>query len=211
MDNENNNSASESFVSDVIKANRKNKPSKANKFASSIFDVAEMFAICAAVVLLVFTFCARLTMVDGQSMEDTLHDGEFILIQSALYTPTRGDIVVIHDPSANGHNKPLIKRVIAVGGDTLDIDFETWTVTVNGEVVDESDYITLKGIESSWTLYTYPMQIKEGYIFVMGDNRNNSSDSRMIGQIDERCVVGKAIVRVMPLDKFTLFKNPLED
>ena len=182
------------------------KQSGAKKLASSIFDIAEMFAVCAAIVLIVFTFCARLTMVDGSSMEDTLHNGEFILIRSIGYTPERGDIVVVDNPTAGHYAHPLIKRVIAVGGDTLDIDFETWTVTVNGEVVDESEYITLKGTTTTANLQ-FPITIKEGHVFVMGDNRNNSADSRVaqIGQIDERCVVGKAAVRIMPLAKFTVF------
>ena len=133
-------------------------------FASSVFDIAEMFAICAAVVLIIFTFVARLTVVDGKSMEPTLYNNEYILIRSVGYEPKRGDIVVVNIPSSTGHyDHPLIKRVIAVGGDTLDIDFDTWSVYVNGEKLDES-YINY---EAGTTMrgkggFEFPMTLPEG-------------------------------------------------
>lgn len=180
---------------------------KKGGLASSVYDVAEMFAICATVVLLLFTFVARLTVVDGGSMEQTLHEGEFMLIRSVAYKPQRGDIVVIDDPTAGPYAHPLIKRVIAVGGDTVDIDFSTWTVTVNGEVLDESAYRYLDPNARLTAEYEFPITIEEGHIFVMGDNRHHSADSRLrvIGQIDERCVVGKAALRVLPFSRITLF------
>ena len=180
--------------------------------AASIFDIVEMFAICAAVVLLIFTFIARLTVVEGPSMETTLFQNEFILIRSIGYEPKRGDIVVVNDPTAGSYAHPLIKRVIALGGDTLDIDFTTWTVTVNGEVVDESKYRHLDTGALLTSDYKFPITIGEGKVFVMGDNRNHSADSRTsaIGQIDERCVVGQAAVRLFPINKFTVFKNPFD-
>ena len=104
------------------------------------------------------------------------------------------------------YNKPIVKRVIATAGQTVDIDFSTWTLTVDGVVIDEP-YIKLTTDQQITSDWTYPMQIPEGYIFVMGDNRNHSADSRCrdIGLIDERCVVGKAFVRVFPLNRFTVF------
>ena len=192
----------------------KSKTQQKRSGAASIFDIAEMFAICAAVVLVIFTFVARLTVVEGPSMETTLHENEFILVRSLCYEPKKGDIVVVNDPTAGVYSHPLIKRVIAVGGDTVDIDFSTWTLTVNGEVVDESKYRNLDVSASTITSdFTFPMTIKEGHIFVMGDNRNHSADSRAasIGQIDERCVVGKAAVRLFPINRFTVFENPYEE
>lgn len=189
------------------------KDPKKQSFAASIYDIAEMFALCAAVVLIIFTFFARLTVVDGQSMEKTLHDQEFILVRSIGYEPKRGDIVVFNIPNFGGRDdKPLIKRVIAVGGDTLDIDFDTWTVTVNGEVVDESAYFDNATKATLRAGYELPKVIEDGHIFVMGDNRNNSHDSRQpdIGQVDVRCVVGKAAVRLFPLKQFTVFGDPYE-
>ena len=190
---------------------KKDVPEK--NLAASIFDIAEMFAICAAVVLIIFAFVARLTVVEGPSMETTLFKNEFILIRSLGYEPKKGDIVVGDDPSvAEGYRHPLIKRVIAVGGDEVDIDFSTWTVKVNGEVIDESKYIHLDPNSVVTSSFQYPLKIEEGKVFVMGDNRNHSADSRDhgIGQIDARCVVGKATARLLPLNKFTVFENPYE-
>ncbi len=183
------------------------KKSAKGSLISSVYDIAEMFAICATVVLLIFTFVARLTVVEGTSMVQTLHEGEFMLVRSIAYKPERGDIVVVDDPTAGPYAHPLIKRVIAVGGDTLDIDFQTWTVTVNGEVLDESAYRYLDPNAFLTAEYEFPITIKEGHVFVMGDNRHHSADSRIrvIGQIDERCVVGKAAIRVLPLSKFKYF------
>lgn len=188
-------------------ASGKSRKKAKGSFIASVYDVAEMFAICATVVLLIFTFIARLTVVEGTSMVQTLHEGEFMLVRSLGYKPERGDIVVIDDPTAGPYAHPLIKRVIALGGDTLDIDFETWTVTVNGEVIDESEYLYLDPTRILTAEYEFPITIKEGHVFVMGDNRHNSADSRIrvIGQIDERCVVGKAAIRVLPFSKLKYF------
>lgn len=177
------------------------------KIAASVFDVVEMFVICTMVILLVFSYIARLTVVEGTSMEDTLHDKDYLIVQGIGYTPHRGDIVVIHKISAPSYPKPIIKRVIAVGGDTVDIDFDTWTVYVNGEAIDEP-YTNLE----SGVLYSdlkFPLTVDEGKIFVLGDHRNHSSDSRVaqLGQIDERCVVGRAIFRILPFDKIGVIER----
>lgn len=185
----------------------------ATKFAeqartvSSIFDVVEMIAVCATCILLIFSFCFRLTVVDGPSMNNTLQNGDYLIVQSIAYKPERGDIVVIQDPTATGYTKPLVKRIIAMGGDTVDIDFSTWTVTVNGEVIDESEYLYLAKDTTLTSNYDFPITIEEGNIFVMGDNRNHSADSRVtnIGQIDERCIVGGAIMRILPVSQFRFF------
>lgn len=176
---------------------------KKSKILWDLFDFLEIFVVCSAIVVILFSFVGRLTVVEGESMENTLIDGDFLVIRSAFYEPKQGDIVVIHDTSNLGiYGEPLVKRVIAVGGQTIDIDFETWTVTVDGKVLDEP-YIKLTGptLTSAWE---YPLTVPENEIFVMGDNRNHSGDSRayQVGTIDKRCVVGKAIMRVFPLDSF---------
>ena len=139
-------------------------------------------------------------------MENTLLAGDYLLVSDIAYTPQAGDIVVVHNVGLRHYNKPIVKRVIATAGQTVDIDFSTWTLTVDGAVIDEP-YIKLTTDQQLTSDWTYPMQIPEGYIFVMGDNRNHSADSRCrdIGLIDERCVVGKAFVRVFPLSRFTVF------
>lgn len=174
---------------------------------SNIYDILEMFAACAAAILIAFTFIARLTVVDGPSMNKTLTDGDYVIVSSLGYKPERGDIVVVQDPTARGYTKPLIKRLIAVGGDTVDIDFSTWTVTVNGEVLDESEYLYLADDAVFTSNYKFPITVEEGNIFVMGDNRNHSADSRLsaIGQIDERCLVGRAVLRILPFNSIRIF------
>ena len=95
----------------------------------------------------------------------------------------------------------------------VDIDYTTWTLTVDGKVVDESAYRYLDPMrDDNRYPRNFPITVEEGHVFVLGDNRRNSADSRVeeIGQIDERCIVGKVYARIFPLDRFTTFKNPYE-
>lgn len=193
------------FIEDAPESDT--KPQKGSGVASGIFDIFEMFAICTAVILLLFTYVARLTVVDGESMMDTLMNNDYLIVQELGYTPKRGDIVVLQKMNAGSYKNPLIKRVIAVGGDTVDIDFDTLTVYVNGEALDEP-YCNLEGATLT-TVTELPLTVEEGKIFVLGDHRNHSADSRRaeIGQIDERCVVGRAVLRVLPLENFKILKR----
>lgn len=149
-------------------------------------------------LVLVFTFGVRVVAVDGISMNPTLWEGDRLLLQSMGYTPKHGDVVVID--GYNGLGRPLVKRVIAVGGDTLDIDFSTGTVTRNGEVLQE-DYIA----EPTYLNYdvSFPVTVPPGYVFVMGDNRQHSNDSRSteVGFIDQRDILGRVLFRVFPLQQ----------
>ena len=154
---------------------------------------ALIFAL--AVLVIVFVFFVRAVAVDGISMEPTLQGGDRLLVQSIGYTPQRGDVVVI-DGYIN-YGKPLVKRVIGLGGDVVDIDAATGAVTVNGEVLDEpyiNNQTTINGD------VTFPYTVSKGCLFVMGDNRQHSSDSRTskIGCIDERDVLGKVVFRFFP-------------
>lgn len=177
----------------------------------SVYELIEMLSLVAVAIVLCFSFVFRLNIVEGPSMEQTLSTGEYLIVSDLLYTPTPGDIVVVHDMTAGAYTDPIVKRVIAVGGQTVDIDFSTWTLTVDGEEVDESAYRYLTD-RLMLTNMTFPITLEDGEVFVMGDNRNHSADSRLpeIGPIDERCIVGKVYVRVFPIDKFTIFKNPYE-
>ncbi len=195
----------------VIKK-RKSEEQKKKEYLWELFGSVELFCVCVAIIVLLFSFCFRLTIVDGQSMENTLYDKEYLMVGTAFYTPTQGDIVVVHDTSLEGiYGTPLIKRVIAVGGQTIDIDFDTWTVTVDGVVIDEP-YIKLDPAFDVRSAWTYPLTLEEDEVFVMGDNRDHSGDSRnaSIGPVDERCIVGKAFLRFYPFDRFGILENPFD-
>ena len=168
-----------------------------------MFDIAEIFILSLSFVVIVFFLLMSQNRVQGSSMDTTLADGERLLLSNLFYTPERGDIVVFNDPSKPGiYSEPLVKRVIAVGGDTVEI--KEGELFLNGEKLTEP-YIK-EPMTSSTNL---PLQtVGEHSVFVMGDNRNASGDSRIFGQIDERCIIGKAFLRVYPFDRITVFDNP---
>ncbi len=145
--------------------------------------------------ILIFVFVGRVIGVEGTSMLDTLYDRDKIIMSNLLYKPKYGDIVVLKAP--NFTEKPLVKRVIATEGQTLDIDFTTGKVYIDGREIKE-DYIrepTLTQLD-----FEGPVTIPEGYVFVMGDNRNASSDSRhsLVGFVDTRQILGKVLFVLMP-------------
>lgn len=165
------------------------------RFHSELFDWGEALLISLAAVILVFVFGIRIIGVEGNSMMPTLQDGNQLLVSNLFYTPEKGDIVILTKDSFM--TSPIVKRVIATEGDTVDIDFSTGAVSVNGEVLEES-YIA----EPTTTQYdiTFPQTVPEGCIFVMGDNRNHSTDSRygQLGMVDTRYVIGKVLMRIFP-------------
>lgn len=154
-------------------------------------------------LILIFTFVGRIIGVDGQSMMGTLHDKDMLLLQSIGYTPRQGDVVVL-TKEFGPVTKPIVKRVIATGGQTVDIDYTTGTVFVDGTALDEPYLNEMMGMPNSqWETITHA-EVPEGSIFVMGDNRNHSSDSRdeRLGVVDERYVLGRAFWIVFPFQRF---------
>lgn len=149
-------------------------------------------------IILVFLLFFRINVVSGDSMYATLRDGDYLLLLSNLFYhhPEQGDIVVISKES-HDNGAPIVKRVIATEGQTVDFDFENGTVYVDGEILDEP-YINNPTIEGRGM--EFPLTVEENCIFVMGDNRYVSLDSRYaeIGLIDRREVLGKAIFLMIP-------------
>ena len=167
----------------------KKKPKKKDRLG--IFDIFSSIVAALTVVTMLFLFCFRVFDVDGPSMVPTLEDGEKVIVSTVGYKPQRGDVVVISKAGAD--NKPIVKRVIAVGGDTVNINLTTGVVTVNGVEEHYSDDLTNQTINTA-----YPMVVPEGTVFVLGDNRELSHDSRykIIGCIDERLIVGKVVMKL---------------
>ena len=165
---------------------------------SELYEWVRALVCTVLAAVLLFTFVVRVVVVDGESMRETLQDQDILL---ALCDPLcgtyeAGDIVVLSKETFENGN-PIIKRVIAVEGQTVDIDFGAGIVYVDGEALEE-DYIR----EPTWTPegLDLPVTIPEDHVFVLGDNRNNSSDSRHIdlGPIDERMILGRALFLVLP-------------
>jgi signal peptidase I len=149
-------------------------------------------------VVLVFTFLVRLIGVQGHSMVPSLQNGDRLLVLSPLLDDSfqRGDIVVLRKGTfADG--EPIVKRIIATAGQTVDIDFATGTVTVDGQVLQES-YINELTFEQEGT--AFPLTVPAGSVFVMGDNRNHSNDSRdsRLGTVDARFIIGRAVFLLFP-------------
>lgn len=171
---------------------------------ADLFDLFQMVMGCVLAAVVVFNCFARVTRVEGSSMDNTLENGELMIIWSLGYSPKAGDIVVLNKKSSDFFsNRALVKRVIATGGQTVDIDYDTGTVYVDHLPLDEP-YIREPMYRPGDPMEQGThWEVPEGSVFVMGDNRNNSSDGRhdALGPIDEGYILGKAVLALWPVGK----------
>ena len=201
----------------VTEVKREKKQTKERRI-DSIFDFVELFVFTLAAVFLITTFFFKYSIVEGGSMSNTLHDNDRLIISCFMYEPECGDVVVLEDLSTE-LKKPIVKRVIAVGGQT--VRFTSTDVYVDGVKLNElyvytGDYKNILGQSDAYKYSVYPddsllhlvtaredgkyyeITVPEGEIFVMGDHRNASNDSRTIGTVHEDSILGKVVLRFYP-------------
>lgn len=179
------------------------KRARAGKGTCACFDWMEEIAVAVVVVVLIFTFLCRVVTVNGISMLPNFEGGDRLLVTDLHGELKQGDVVVAVDVL----EEPIIKRVIATGGQSVDIDFETGTVYVDGQALDETKFglrngITVK-VNTGEEMISFPQVVPEGCVFVLGDNRMVSEDSRYlaVGMIPEENILGIVFFRLYPFDK----------
>lgn len=160
-----------------------------------LFEWVEMMTTAMTVFTVLFLFLCGMVQVNGPSMQPGLQDGDRLLTAPAYYSLKTGDIAVVHREQGNS----IIKRVIATGGQTVNIDFETGAVLVDGKELDEP-YTAEPDMLMRDDFISFPAKVPAGYLFLMGDNRNDSKDSRYqdVGMIREGQVFGKVLFRIFP-------------
>jgi len=198
---ENNEILQENIENSEQENENKEKPKKS--LEHTVVELVSIISSSIVAIMVIFTFMFRIVGVSGPSMEETLQDGDWLIVSAFINEPERGDIVIITQP--NAFNEPIVKRVIAIEGDTIDIDFENATVKINGKIINEPYLGSPTSIdEGAWQ---YPITLKEGQVFVMGDNRMHSSDSRSpdIGLIEEHYILGQVLMRFSPITEIKFF------
>ena len=194
-------------IPDVLPEDATSKKVTTTDRVRGAFDIVEMFVFAMAFVLMAMAFCFRHSVVDGGSMDNTLRDGEHLIISDVFYSPKYGDIVVVQDLSKKALHPelshPIVKRVIATEGQTVMIS-PNGEIYVDGELLEE-DYVY---IDDPYYIYD-PLfiTVPENSVFLMGDHRNVSLDSRSsAGAFSEDAILGKVILRFSPLNRFGIVK-----
>jgi len=176
------------------------RPGTGARLVGSLFEMAEVLSSAVLCIAVLFTFVMRFAGVIGSSMVPTLVNGEWLAVTAVLPQPTRGDVVII-SPRTNAFHQPLVKRVIAVAGDEIDI--VDGQVLVNGEAIAEPylpEGLRTHPASEYQSSLAYPVRVPAGRVFVMGDNRGGSTDSRFsaVGFIRADDILGRVSLRVKP-------------
>lgn len=182
---------------------KERKGTEQTGLAGDLFTWLQALTVALILIMIVFTFFGRIIGVDGHSMEPTLQDHDMLLLQCLGYEPKQGDVVVLHK-SFSTTGEPIVKRIIAVGGQSVHIDYDSSTVYVDGEPLSEP-YLGEDMVQpGSSTMQGTDWEVPQGSVFVMGDNRNHSSDSReeSLGPVEEQYVLGRALVVLFPFSHF---------
>ena len=189
-----------------LTVNENNGTADNKNFFADMFDW--MCSIFSAILcfIIIFALFARVITVDGESMVPTLQDQQRLIVSDMFYTPQYDDIVILYadklvNESSGGYGKPIVKRVIGLPGDTIRIDFVKGVVYRNGEQLPDDYTNTPTNLPENFP-NNQDVTVEEGKIFVLGDNRNGSKDSRSsdVGQVDMRYIMGKAYLRIWPLN-----------
>ncbi len=178
------------------------------KSRKEVLEWLETIVLCITAVVLVLTFCFRMVGIDGSSMENTLLDEQRVIISGAFYQPSQGDIVVISRDYMNEGQEPIIKRIIATEGQEVYLDCENDVVYVDGVALDEPYVFSERDpLVAERLAIENPHRVKEGHVFVLGDHRDVSKDSRAVGDIDARYILGRAVLRVYPFNQIKVLTN----
>lgn len=197
------------MVKDIVKKDKSELTFK-DKVIINIYDMASVLAVALVTIMLIFTFVFRVVGVVGTSMVPTLQDADYLIVSAYDSKPSYGQVVIITQP--NYFDEPIVKRIIATENQVVDIDFTTGDVSVDGVILDEP-YINNRTINSEGVVF--PVTVPENHVFVLGDNRQGSTDSRSdkIGFVHEDYILGVAKYRVFSVDEMTgqMKFNPISE